>query len=133
VTCALGVVPLVLSGCAEMAQDARARDLCRQYDQLVTAAERFEQQDPVQVTADDLRAPAGRVRDELNQVQAVAEGRLDTAVTNLEASLDDLRDAAVDVGEDLRTTVVPLWQEDLEQVAESWAVLQGVVAAQCDG
>ena len=125
--------PFVLSGCAQMAQDARARDLCTQYTQVVTTATQLREQDLAQAKADDLRARADLFRDQLNQVQAAADGRLDTAITNLESSLDDLRQGAIEAGDDVRSTVLPLWKDDLEQVAQRWSIVQEAVARECAG
>ena len=125
--------PLVLSGCAGMAQDARANDLCTRYRELVISANQFRELDPAQVKADELRARANRFRDRLDQVQAVSEGQLDTAIANLEANLDDLREGAIEAGANARTTVQPLWKDDLQHVAESWAALRQAVDTRCHG
>jgi hypothetical protein len=122
---------VLLGGCAEMADNARGNDLCAQYGELVTAADEFRARDTLTSTVDEMSSRAEHFRDELNQVQAVADGRLDTAITNLEATLDDLRQATIDKGEEYRSTVAPLWQDDMEQIAESWAVLQQAAATQC--
>lgn len=125
--------PLVLSGCAGMAQDARANDLCTRYHELVTSANQLREVDPAQVKADELRARADRFRDQLNQVQAASDGQLDTAIANLQSTLDDLRQGAVEAGAHVHATVQTLWKDDLEHVAESWAALRQAADTRCHG
>ena len=122
---------LLLSGCSTMAANARSENFCTQFDQLVKKADEFRQLDPAQARADELRKQADTFRDELNQVQAVAEGRLDTAITNLEAALDDVRQAANDAGQKAQDEAKALYKDDLEAVAEQWAIVREAVAGQC--
>ena len=122
---------LLLSGCSSMAANARSQDLCTQFQQLVQNADDFGRLDAAKASADELRTKADSFRDELNQVQAVAEGRLDTAITNLEAALDDVRQAANDAGQKAQDEARALYKDDLKAVAEQWAVVREAVLAQC--
>jgi len=122
---------VLLGGCSAMTENAQSADLCTQFDQLVEAADELKDAEPGQARADELRAQAGRVRDNVDQVQAVADGRLDDALSALEASLADLRSDLVAAGEEARKTTVPLVKEDLQAVRDRWAVVKDRVAAQC--
>ena len=82
----------VLTGCGDTAD----RDLCTQYAGLLTAADEWQQQDPLTAEAEDMRAASEKFQAELDQVQAVAEGRLDTAISTLQANIDAFREAAIE-------------------------------------
>ena len=89
---AIAAIPLLGGACGDTAD----RDLCTQYAGLVTAADEWQQQDPLTAKADELRAASEEFQAELDQFQAVAEGRLDTAISTLRASIDAFRQAAID-------------------------------------
>jgi hypothetical protein len=117
----------LLGGCA----DTSTQDLCAQYDGLVSAAEKLRAEDPATAQADELRAAADDVRNELDQFQAVAEGRLDDALTRLRDDIDAVRQAAVDAGEDARKTAEPMVQDALDRVGEAWSIVQDLAETQC--
>jgi len=131
VAAGLIVSGLLLSGCSAMADNARNTDLCTQFDQLVKAADEFRETDPAQVRADDLRARTDHLRDSVNQVQAVAEGRLDDVLSSLEATLNDLSEALTAAGQDARQAVAALEEDDVQAVLDRWAIVRDRVAAQC--
>ncbi|HEX6249378.1 MAG TPA: hypothetical protein VFZ64_16030 [Nocardioidaceae bacterium] len=117
----------LLVGCGETG----AQDLCTQYEELVVAADELRAKDPASTEVEELRAAADDVRAELDQFQAVSEGRLDDAISRLRANVDAARQAAVDAGDEARETVQPLIQDALERVEESWLILQGIAETQC--
>lgn len=120
----LGVT--LLGGCA----DTTAQDLCTQYDDLVAAADELIAVDLTQERA-AVRQAADELRAEIDQFQAVSEGRFDEALSRLRSSLDAARQAAADRGEEARETLQPLLQDALVTVAEAWAVVESAAAAQC--
>jgi hypothetical protein len=79
------VVALVLvTGCGAEPAD---QDLCAQYADVQAAMEELrseglqtENAEAFRESVDDLRQRADRVRDELDQLQRVSEGRLDTVI-----------------------------------------------------
>lgn len=117
----------LLSGCG----DTTSQDLCAQYRDLATAAEELGEKDPVTTDVDELRDAADDVQAELDQFQAVAEGRLDDALTRLRENVDAVRQSAVDAGEDARETAQPLVEETLAKVREAWLIVQGIAETQC--
>jgi outer membrane murein-binding lipoprotein Lpp len=131
VAAGLIVSGVLLSGCSTMADNARNTDLCTQFDQLVKAADEFRETDPAQVRADDLRARTDHLRDSVNQVQAVAEGRLDDVLSSLEATLNGLSEALTAAGQDARQAVAALEEDDVQAVLDRWAIVRDRVAAQC--
>jgi hypothetical protein len=118
----------VLTACGDTAD----RDLCTQFAGLVTAADEWQQQDPVTAKADELRAASEDFQAELDQFQAVAEGRLDTAISTLRANIDAFRQAAIDHDGEALETARPLLEDAKEDVDEAWAVVEALADVQCD-
>ena len=121
----------LLSGCAAMAESTRSTDLCTRYDDLVAQADEFRDQDWSNATVDEVRARVVNFQDRLAQLDAVADGRLDTAASTLRANLDELAQAVADAGDQARETAQPLVEQSLDDVAQSWAVLRTKVEAEC--
>ena len=117
----------VVSACGETAD----QDLWSEFADLASTAEAIQEQDPLTAKADDMRSAAEELEAELDQFQATSEGRLDTAISTLRANVDAVRQAAVDAGTDALETARPLLEESLEDVSQSWAALQDLVAVQC--
>ena len=80
---------------------------------------------------DQLRARVENFQDGLAQLDAAAEGRLDTSISTLRANLDELRQALADAGDQARETAQPLVEDSVDDVAQSWAVLRAKVEAEC--
>lgn len=117
----------LLSSCA----DTAAQEFCSQYDDLVVAAQKLREVDPATTRVEELRAAADDVQAELDQVQAVAEGRLDDAISRLRANVDAARQAAVDAGTEALETARPLIQDALDRVEEAWSIVQDIAEQQC--
>ena len=127
---ALGLALLsaqLLSGCADLA----TQDLCSQYEDVVAAVEELRAKDPDTTKVEELRAAADDVSEELDQLQAVAEGRLDEALTRLRENVDAVRQAAVDAGKDARETAAPLIEDSMQRVQDAWSIVQDVAETQC--
>jgi hypothetical protein len=122
---------LPLAACGGYAEDIRAADLCARYDQAVAAADDFRQQDLVAEGSADVRAEVDQLQANLDQLQAVAEGRLDQAISDLQTALDEVTQAAVDAGDEARQAAQELVAEDLEDVATAWATVRGALEAEC--
>ena len=90
----------LLAGCGA---DPARQDLCARYDDVKAAVEDLEAAPPldtanadtVQQQVDALRLQADKVRDTLDQVQRVSEGRLDTVIANARLSVDAMRESLV--------------------------------------
>jgi len=123
----IAALPL-LSACGDTAD----QDLCTQYAGLLSAADEWQQQDPVTAKADDLRAASEEFQAQLDQVQAVAEGRLDTAISRLRADIDAFRQAANDEDDEALDTARPLLEDTKDDVDEAWAVVERLADLQCD-
>ena len=132
---ALLCVPL-LAGCGDSTtgdsttNDSTTQDFCGRYEELVAAADELRSKDPLTAEAEELRAAADDVSNQLDQFQAVADGRVDDALTRLRERVDEVRQAAVAEAEALEAAR-PLIQEDLAQVESAWSVVQDFVERQC--
>lgn len=129
-TVALTVAGALLSGCGA-AQVSTDQDLCLQYDQLVDKVQSLESIDPDTVTVDELRAEVARVEKQLDALQAVAEGQLDTVISNLRTAVNDLVTSAADAGQQALAATQPLLGETLDDISEAWATLQLAADAKC--
>ena len=112
-----------------MAESTRSVDLCSRFDGLVAQADQFRDQDWESANVDQLRARVENFQDGLAQLDAVAEGRLDTSISTLRANLDELRQALADAGDQARETAQPLVEDSVDDVAQSWAALRAKVEA----
>lgn len=119
-------LPLLVA-CADTAE----QNFCTQYDQLVTAAKALRAQDPVAGNVEELRAAAAKVSAELDQFQAVSEGRLDDSISRLRANVDAVRQAVVAAGTEAVDTARPLIEDAMKNVNEAWTVVQERAAIQC--
>ena len=111
--------------------DTASRDLCTQYQQFVASADALRQLDPSTASADEVEAKVADVRARLNQVAATADGRLDTAVSNLRSALVDLEQSAVTASAEGYTVARPMVQESLTEVKVRFAALQQAAASEC--
>ena len=118
----------VLTGCGDTAD----QDLCTQYANLLSAADEWQQQDPLTAKADELRTASEKFQAELDQFQAVAEGRLDTAISTLHANIDAFRQAAIEDDSEALEAARPLLEDAKEDVDEAWAVVEALADVQCD-
>ncbi len=119
----------VVAACGE----TESQDLCAQFADTVSSVEELQQLDPPNATAEELQAGAEQLEAELDQLQAVSEGRLDTAISTLRASVDAVRQAALDdAGAEAQETALSQLVEIMDDLAEAWAVLEQRVAVQCD-
>lgn len=117
----------LFGGCA----DARDASFCAEYEELSVAVEGLGQQNPATASAEELRGTVDEVQAALDQFRAVSEGRLDDALSRLRASVDAVRQAAVDAGSEALNTARPLVQDALESADEAWQIVQDIAGTQC--
>lgn len=122
---ALLCVPL-LAGCA----DSSTQDYCSQYEDLVASAEELRAKDPATTDVEELQTAAADVRTELDQFQAVADGRLDDALTRLRDRVDGVRQQAAAGAESLEAAR-PQIEEELAGVEAAWSAVQGLAETRC--
>lgn len=130
------VASLLLTGCSGSPQ---SQDLCARYADLKTAvadlraappldtanAEQLEQQ------VDTMRLQADKVRDTLDQIQRVSEGRLDTAIANARLRVDELRESLVVAKYDVAETLGPKITEAQTNLREAYAPIAAALDTQC--
>jgi len=101
--------------------------MCAHYDEVVATAEDFSKLDATETSAVELRSRAMDFRDRLDELQELAEAeRIDTALPNLERSLDAARDTAAETGDKAEARVART-EDSLREVNEKWARVQALV------
>ena len=132
---ALLAVPL-LAGCGV---DPTAQDLCARYDDLKEAVDALRaappldrtKSDELQQQVDALRLQADKVRDTLDQVQRVSEGRLDTVIANARLSVDAMRESLIVARYDAAETLGPKITEAQANLREAYAPVASALDTQC--
>jgi prefoldin subunit 5 len=113
--------------------DTADQDLCARFGDTASAVAELQELDPLNAKAEELQAKAENVEAELDQLGAVSEGRLDTAISILRASVDAVRQAALDdAGSDALETSRSQLEDILADLAQAWAVLEQRINVQCD-
>lgn len=118
----------VLPACAT---NQAGQNLCTRYDNVVSAVDALKSADVQTVQLDALRAKADLVSARLDELQAVAEGRLDTMIANLKSDLADLRTALASVGDKARAAAQPVLQQQLDNIAKGFAALEARAGVDC--
>jgi superfamily II helicase len=123
-------VPL-LAGCTESptSTTSTTQDYCTQYEELVAAAEELRARDPDTTEVEELREAAQEVSDELDQFQALADGRVDDALTRMRERVDEVRQSAAETA-DVEVARLQI-QEQLAQVETAWSEAQDVIELRC--
>lgn len=112
-------------------ENAKAQNLCTQYDQLVAAVDKLRSEDPLTAQAAELRAASQEVSAQLDELQAVSEGLLDTALSTLRAEVAAVKESAVAAGTEALDAARPQLQDAFANLAKAWAVMQRVADTQC--
>ena len=123
--CATAVVVVVMplvAGCG--VAEYETRDFCTQYGEFVASVDALRQLDPSTASAGQVRSLVQDVQENLYQVTATADGRLNSQITNLRASLLGLQEAAVTASEQGFVAARPMLHESLTEVKQSLAALQ---------
>jgi len=129
---ALGLVGcLAMLAACDYTSSAKAQDLCTRYDQLADSVNAFLDERPVSAKADELRTRSQEITAELDEFQAVSEGRLDTAISAVRAELAAIKESTVKAGAEARAAVRPQVEESLSNLADAWAVMEDVADRQC--
>lgn len=126
----------LLTGCGA---DPAGQDLCARYDDLKTAVGDLEASPPldtanaeaVQQQVDALRLRADKVRDTLDQVQRVSEGRLDTVIANARLSVDAMRESLIVARYDAAETLGPKITEAQADLKKAYAPVASALDTQC--
>jgi soluble cytochrome b562 len=124
---ALMCVPL-LAGCSE-STTSTTQDYCTQYEALVAAAEELRAKDPDTTEVEEFREAAQEVSDELDQFQALADGPVDDALTQMRDRVDDVRQSAAETV-DVEVARLQI-QEQLAQVETARSKVQDVIELRC--
>ena len=81
-TLVIGAVIIAISGLLVGCGEQETRDFCTQYADVVAKADELESLDPETATVDEIRDQAEDFQAELDQLQAVSEGSLDSVISS---------------------------------------------------
>ena len=110
---------------------AKAQDLCTQYEQLVGSVNELLAEKPLSAKVDELRERSEEVTTQLDEFQAVSEGRFDTALSAVRAEVAAIKQSAVKAGTEARDAARPQVEESLTNLADAWAFVEDLADTQC--
>jgi len=113
------VALLSLAACGNF----RERSLCSQYDDFGAAVAQLQELDPATATANDVRAIADDVLSELAQLQSASDDVYVSAISDLRASINAFRQAAVDLPTTDFDVARPLLKDAWDDVIVDYQVL----------
>jgi hypothetical protein len=120
---------VVLPACAT--NIATQENLCTRYDNFVSAVDALKNADLKTPQLDALRAKADAVNARLDELQAVAEGQLDTMIATLQSDLADLRAALASAGGKAREAVQPVLQQQIDNIEQAFAQIEARAGVDC--
>lgn len=118
----LALMPAV-AACGGQQEQRSAQNLCTQYKELVAAGDELRAMDLRTAKAEEVRGRIDTLIAELDQLQAVSEGRYDTLISALRSALTDVKESAVTAGGSLEESRNQL-QETLQPFKERIASLK---------
>ena len=130
------VAALVLvTGCGS---DPAGQDLCAQYADVQAALEQprpdglqTENAEALRSSVDDLRQRADLVRNELDQLQQVSEGRLDTVISLARQRVAEMRESLTVATYEAAETLGPQITTAQEELDAAFAQLDQRLQTQC--
>src|SRR5690349_2027127 len=118
----------LLAGCGT---DTAEADLCTQYDDVVAQAENLRSWEPATDDVDELRDRAETFGAELDQLQAVSEGRLDSVISTLRTTINGFLASAVDQGQDALEAARPALEDAADEISDAWSVVELMAENEC--
>ncbi len=120
---------LALAGCS--GTTPAAQNLCARAKDLTAAAAQLEAAKPDGAALQQLGGKVDSALARLDRLQAVTEGRYDTAISDLRAKLVNLRQAVTSAGNASLETVAPQLNTALTELRGALAALNVKLATQC--
>ncbi len=130
-TLVIGAVIIAISGLLVGCGEQETRDFCTQYADVVAKADELESLDPETATVDEIRDQAEDFQAELDQLQAVSEGSLDSVISSLRTAVNDFISTAVDSGQEALEAARPGLEDAQEEVQEAWSVVELMAENEC--
>ncbi|WP_323098535.1 hypothetical protein [Intrasporangium sp. YIM S08009] len=119
---------LVVAGCGT---DLTAQNLCANAKSLATAVDGLKAQKPDGSKVAELTTKVDAALAKLDHLQAVTEGRYDSAISTLRANLEGFKQTLAAAGKGAFTTVAPELTASLKDISAAYAQLSQSIAAQC--
>ena len=119
---------LLSAGCGT---DLTAQNLCARARSFATAVEDVKAQKPDGSRVAELTSKVDAALARLDQLQAVTEGRYDSAISTLRANLQGFRQTLAAAGQGGFQTVAPELTASLKDISSAYAALSESISAQC--
>jgi hypothetical protein len=125
---ALVAMAFLLAGCGS---NLAAQDLCANAKALSSAVTDMQSLKPDGAKLDELNGKVDAAIAKLDRLQAVSEGRLDSAISTLRANLAGVSQALTAAGNDAFDAAAPQLTASLDELRASYAALAQSLAVQC--
>ena len=119
---------LLAAGCST---DLGAQNLCARAKSFASAVDDLQAQKPDGSRVAELTTKVDAALARLDQLQAVTEGRYDSAISTLRAHLQGLRQTLAAAGEGGFQTVAPELTATLKHIGSAYAALSASISTQC--
>ncbi len=124
----LVAMALLLAGCGN---NPAAQDLCANAKAFSSAVTDLQSLKPDGAKLDELSAKVDAAVAKLDRLQAVTEGRFDSAISTLRANLAGFGQALTAAGNDAFDEAAPQLTASLDELRASYATLTQSLAIQC--
>jgi hypothetical protein len=125
---AAAAAALLTAGCGT---DLTAQNLCTRAKSFTTAVDDLKAQKPDGSKVAQLTTKVDAALARLDQLQAVTEGRYDSAISTLRANLEGFKQTLAAAGKGAFQTVAPELTSSLKDVTSAYADLSQAIATQC--
>jgi thiamine biosynthesis lipoprotein ApbE len=125
---ALVAMALLLAGCGT---DQAAQDLCANAKAFSSAVTDLQSLKPDGAKLDELSGKVDAALSKLDRLQAVTEGRFDSAISTLRTNLAAFGQALTAAGNDAFEQAAPQLTASLDELRTSYASLTQSLAIQC--
>jgi hypothetical protein len=122
------VLLLLVAACGNIQE----RSMCRQYEDVRTAADELRALDPATATTTDLLELLDEALVELDQLQATTEGLYDQTISTIRTNLLEFRQVTFDLGEETLETVRPLYAESRDRTVTAYQLLEQRLDVVCN-
>ena len=119
---------LVVTGCGTQ---LTVQNLCARAKSFASSVDDLKAQKPDGSRVAELTTKVDAALARLDQLQAVTEGRYDSAISTLRANLQGLRQTLAAAGEGGFQTVAPELTATLKDISAAYAQLSQSIATQC--
>jgi hypothetical protein len=123
----VAAVLLAAAGCT----NASDTDLCSRVDNVSAKAQALRDSEPAKAKDGEVRAQVAALQAALDQLQAVSDGQLDQAISDVRSAAADAAESAVANGKDAAEATRGALQDALDNLDQKWVELGHLIKNQC--